>query len=210
MKVECIDLGVVDYKDSWGLQKEFLPRLRDGSLDAVFISCRHRPVITLGRAAGPASIVAPAEELLRRGIPVYAVERGGDATYHGPGQATVYPLCNLGRFKKDIHLFLRMLEDAVIAFTAGMGGEAARRPGLTGAWCGRRKLASIGIAIKNWITFHGVSVNIATGDLGNFRLIRPGGMDIEMIALEEVCRRPIDADDARLRLVSTIREVFCG
>ncbi|OGX18294.1 MAG: lipoyl(octanoyl) transferase, partial [Omnitrophica WOR_2 bacterium RBG_13_44_8b] len=110
--------------------------------------------------------------------------RGGDVTYHGPGQLTVYPIFDLKYFRKDINFFLRFLEQVTIDFLADFAIIGERVPGSTGVWVENKKIASIGIAVRNWITFHGLSINIKSGDLDNFHLIKPCGRDIEMTCLE--------------------------
>lgn len=186
MGLEVIDLGLVDFKTAWRKQKEIFQQVKEGLLDKALITCRHYPVITLGRSSDRKNILISQEGLAKRGIDVYEVERGGDVTYHGPGQLIVYPVFNLRYLKKDIHWFLRSLEDLIIACLGEFGIKGQRLKGLTGVWVGQTKIASIGIAISHWITFHGLSINIKRSDLSNFSLIRPCGMDI-MISCVETC-----------------------
>ncbi len=186
MGLEVIDLGLVDFKTAWQKQKEVFQQVKDGFPDKALVICRHYPAITLGRSADKKNILASQEELAKRGIGVYEVERGGDVTYHGPGQLIVYPVFNLKYLKKDIYWFLRSLEDLIIACLDEFGIKGQRLKGLTGVWVEQGKIASIGIAISHWITFHGFSINIKRSDLINFSLIRPCGMDI-MISSVESC-----------------------
>jgi lipoate-protein ligase B len=208
MKFKLFDLGKVEFRESWQLQKWVFQEIKSGVLDAALIACQHYPVITLGRMGKKSSILISQAELEARGIPIYEIERGGDTTYHGPGQVTLYPIFNLACFKQDIHFFLRRLEDTVINFTQELGVKSQRISGFTGVWVDKKKIASIGIAIKNWITFHGVSINIKSDDLENFRLIKPCGMEIEMTSLETVMAKTIDSGLAKERLVAKLREVF--
>jgi len=143
-----------------------------------------------------------------RGIELYEIERGGDVTYHGPGQLTAYPIFNLNYLKKDIHLFLRQLEEVIIDLLSDLGIKSNRRLGLAGVWVNNQKIASIGIAIKNWITFHGLSINIKKSDLNNFRFIRPCGMDIEMASLETILARDIELANLKIKLIYKFRDVF--
>jgi lipoate-protein ligase B len=161
------------------------------------IICQHYPVITLGRGADRKNILADERELKKRNIPVYEIERGGDVTYHGPGQLVVYPIYNLSFFQRDIHLFLRKLEEMAITVLEEFGISPQRLPGLTGVWVGEKKIASIGIAIKNWITFHGLAINIKQDDLANFSLVRPCGLDITMTSLETVLNKPVNLNSVR-------------
>lgn len=191
MGFKVFDLGLVDFKKGLDFQKEVFARVRHGCFKGALILCRHYPVITVGRTGKRENIKIADSELKARGIPVYQIERGGDVTYHGPGQLVAYPVFNLEYLGKDIHLFLRGLEKVVIDFLSDYGITGLRVPGLTGVWVDKQKIASIGIAIKNWITFHGVSLNIKRDDLAYFGLIKPCGMDIEMASMEGVLHKEV-------------------
>jgi lipoyl(octanoyl) transferase len=201
VEIAVFDLGLVDFFKAREFQKEIFGRVRGSAFPGALILCRHYPVITLGRASRPDSVVATPRELKERGIPVYEIERGGDATYHGPGQVTAYPVLDLRYFKKDIHWFLRQLEEAVIGVLSDYGLSGSREPGRTGVWVNGDKIASIGIAIRHWITFHGVSVNVKKEDQSNFGLIRPCGMDITMTCMEAALGREVDTEDVKNNLM---------
>jgi len=190
--MQVYDLGLMPYKQAYIFQKEAFLKVKSGILDHALIFCRHFPVITLGRKINPANILVTPEKLQDKGIELCNIERGGDATYHGPGQLTVYPIFNLNYLKKDIHFYLRYLESVIIDSLFDLGIHAERKEGLTGAWVNERKIASIGISIKNWITFHGFTINIKKDDLENFKLIRPCGMDIKMTSAESVLGMDIE------------------
>src|SRR5690606_8611091 len=135
----------------------------------------HPHVITLGRAQQAlGNVLAPGE------VEVIAVERGGDVTYHGPGQLVAYPIIKLGEGERDLHRFLRNLEDGMIRTLARHGIAAGRQPGKTGVWIDDRKIASIGIACRRWVTFHGLALNVTT-DLGYFHRINPCGFQAEIM-----------------------------
>ena len=187
-----VDLGLVDFKQALELQKKLFEQIKTGSLGSALVFCRHLPVITLGRRSSASNILAGSETLERSGIPVYPVDRGGDVTYHGPGQLVVYPVLHLSVFKKDIHFYLRKLEETVIGLLRELGVNAGAREGFTGVWVGGAKIASIGICVRNWISYHGLALNVERGDLDNFSLIRPCGMDIEMTSLETLLGQKID------------------
>lgn len=206
--MKIFDLGLIDFNVALQFQKDALCEIKNKTLDSALIICRHYPVITLGRQADKKNILVSEDELQAKGIPVYKVERAGDVTYHGPGQITVYPIFNLNYFKKDIHLFLRQLETVVIDLLSDFGIIGLRNKGLTGVWLGRQKIASIGIAIKNWITFHGISINIKKDDLANFGLIRPCGMDVEMACLETVLGQEVEIDSVKGNVVHKFEDVF--
>jgi lipoate-protein ligase B len=191
MENKILDLGLVDYPKALKLQKDNFELIKSGSLKSVLLFCRHYPVITLGRRASLNNIIVDMSILSSRGIAVYPVERGGDVTYHGPGQLVVYPLIHLKAFKKDIHFFLRRLEQTVMMVLSEFGIQACLKPGLTGVWVGERKICSIGITVRNWISYHGLALNISKKDLANFSLIKPCGMDIEMTSMETVLNKEI-------------------
>lgn len=208
MEFEIFDLGLVDFKEFLEFQKGVFGYVKSGSFKSALVLCRHLPVITLGRRALMENIRVSEAELNSKGIQIYSIERGGDVTYHGPGQITAYPIFDLGRLKKDVHLFLRQLEQVVIDLLSDFGIKGIRCSGLTGVWVGKQKIASIGIAIRSWITFHGLSINIKKDDLDNFRLIRPCGMDIEMTSLETVLGRKIEAATIKDILIRRFEYAF--
>lgn len=201
MEFKVFDLGLVEYKKAWDFQKEIFSAVKNNRLTCVLILCQHYPVITVGRTADRKNILFSQEELSAKGIRTYEIERGGDVTYHGPGQLVVYPIFNLSYFKRDIHLFLRKLEESAIQILSAFGISGARKPGLSGVWVGEKKIASIGIAIKNWITYHGLALNIKSDDLINFSLIRPCGRDIIMTSLESLLKRKIDIERIKEMMV---------
>lgn len=208
MEFEVFDLGLVDFKKAWQFQKETFQKVKNGLLESGLILCRHYPVITLGRSANKKNILVSEQELKIRKIPVYEIERGGDVSYHGLGQLMAYPIFNLNYFKKDIHLFLRQLEEMIINLFWDLGIKGRREPGLTGVWINRQKIASIGIMIKNWITFHGLSINIKSNDLENFRFIRPCGMDIKVSCAEDILGKNIEIGDLKKNLAEKFHDIF--
>lgn len=206
MQIEVFDLGLIDYRTAWDFQKEAFKVVKYENFANTLILCQHFPVITLGRTTDRKNILVDESELSLKKIKVYQIERGGDVTYHGTGQLTVYAIFNLNYLKKDIHFFLRYLEEVTIELLYDLGVKGTRYPGLTGVWVDKQKVASIGIAIRNWITFHGLSINIKKFDLDNFRLIRPCGMDIEMTSLETVLGRDIEIDNLKESLIRKFKE----
>lgn len=172
-----VELGRRPYLEVLELQRELCRRRGAGeSAEDLLLLVEHDPVITLGRGTRAASLPLRPAELERRGVPVVEVERGGDVTYHGPGQLVGYPIIDLGGHRRDLHWYLRTLEDALILALGRLGIEAERRPGLTGVWTAGRKIASIGIHVKRWVTLHGFALNVAT-DLPAFDLIVPCGIE---------------------------------
>jgi lipoate-protein ligase B len=144
----------------------------------------------------------------RLGIDFYAVDRGGDITYHGPGQLVVYPIFDLSRYKKDLKYFLNQLEETIIRFLRIYNIGAKRKSGFTGVWIGDKKIASIGIAVKKWITYHGMAINI-NPDLRYFSFIRPCGLDIKMTSVSQVLNHEIEIDrELKQNLINKFKEVF--
>lgn len=208
MDFKIFNLGLIKFESAWKLQKELLSQVAAGTLPGALILCRHHPVITLGRLAGEENILVPPEVLKARGIEVRGIERGGDVTYHGPGQLVAYPIFNLNLLGRDLHLFLRQLEEAALEFLSAFGLYASRLSGKTGVWIGTEKIVSVGISVKNWVSFHGLSINIKAKDLENFSLIRPCGLDIKMTALETVLGRGVQIEGAGVQLVEAFNTVF--
>jgi lipoate-protein ligase B len=181
------DLGRRPYGEVLELQRNLCRRRITGeTTEDLLLLVEHEPVVTLGRGTRAHSLPLAPAELERRGVPVYEVERGGDVTFHGPGQLVGYPILDLRQHREDLHWYLRSLEAGLIGALDMLGIAAGPNPGLTGVWTRGRKLASIGIHVKQWVTFHGFALNVNT-DLSYFDLIVPCGIrDVVMtsVALE--------------------------
>jgi lipoate-protein ligase B len=210
MLVKTFDLGLLTFKETYQFQQKIFEEVVSRNIDSGLIFCRHYPVITLGRSAKLENILIPLDELRVKKIDLYRIERGGDVTYHGPGQLTVYPIFNLKYLEKDIYLFLRNLEEVVRDFLLTLKIPTQTRPNLTGVWVANKKIASLGISIRKWISFHGLSINIRQFDLSNFKLIRPCGMDIEMVSADELLYRKIDFIQAINLILNSFKKVFKG
>ncbi|MFH1578235.1 MAG: lipoyl(octanoyl) transferase LipB [Candidatus Omnitrophota bacterium] len=208
MKLEIFDLGLVDFKSAWDFQKNIFLRVKQGKIPSALILCRHLPVITLGRKANQENILAAHQELEALNIQTYEIERGGDVTYHGPGQLCAYPILNLSYFKKDINWLLRSLEAMLVGVLSEFGVKAQSLPGLTGVWIAQKKIASIAIAIKSWISFHGISLNIKSNDLRNFYLIRPCGLDIIMTSMESELKQEIKIDKVKASFLQNFNKTL--
>ncbi|MCG8431917.1 MAG: lipoyl(octanoyl) transferase LipB, partial [Candidatus Omnitrophica bacterium] len=191
-KAAILEVGPVSYRDAWQIQRDTWEKVYQGHAEAVLVFCRHHPVITTGRRGEGNNLLVSKEVLAQRGIGLHRAERGGEITYHGPGQLTVYPVVNLNKTRRDLHWFVRALETVIIATLAECRLLGQRHPGLTGVWVAERKIASIGIALRRWITWHGFSVNLAADDLDNFSLIRPCGLNVRMTSVEREAGRRID------------------
>jgi len=199
-----VDLGVLDYRDAWARQLALVEeRKLDGGVDTVLI-VEHPHVITVGRSREAArNVVAPGD------VPVIEIERGGDATYHGPGQVVAYPILLLRDGERDLHRFLRNLGEAMIRTVARWQLAADREPGKTGVWLttadgARRKLASIGIACRRWVTFHGVALNVTT-DLAYFHRINPCGFEATvMTTMARERGAPVAIDEVKRALAEEL------
>jgi len=201
-------LGRIDYGDALALQQQLVEERRSGAIADTLLLLEHPPVITLGvkTRRGPNHIVASAEQLAREGVTVHETGRGGDVTYHGPGQLIGYPIFDLAPDRKDVHRYVRDLEEVIIRAIAEFGIEGRRVKGLTGVWVGpegrEEKIAAIGVRISRWITSHGFALNVAS-NLAHFDLIVPCGIrDRGVTSMERVLGRPIamaDVEDAVVR-----------
>jgi len=172
-----VAMGRVPYADALALQREIArDRIAGDIAQDVLLLVEHPPVVTLGRSAKAHNLVGSPELLAARGVEVHEVERGGDVTFHGPGQLVGYPIIDLKRHRQDLHWYLRQVEEALIVALDDLGVVAARHPGLTGVWTSGRKIASIGVHARDWVTWHGFALNVTT-DLSFFDLIVPCGID---------------------------------
>ncbi|MBI5366508.1 MAG: lipoyl(octanoyl) transferase LipB [Planctomycetes bacterium] len=171
--LELLDLGRIDYREAWALQLRRVEERAAGRVGDALLFCEHPPVITCGRGTKPANLLAP-------DVPVVEIERGGDVTWHGPGQLVGYPILLLPPGGRDLHRHLRWIEAGLIRALARLGVAGEPRAGLTGVWVGARKLASIGIAVRRWVTYHGFALNVEP-DLAAFARIRPCGLDASVM-----------------------------
>ncbi len=171
------DLGLIDYDEAWALQKRAAAaRISRVLPHDLLILCEHPAVVTLGRSTKSGNLLASPEYLGALGIQLRDVERGGDVTVHEPGQLVTYPIVDLKEHTKDLHWYLRQVEAAIIHALASLGLESGRQAGLTGVWREGRKLGSIGVHARDWVTWHGVALNV-TNDLATFAHVVPCGID---------------------------------
>ena len=168
-------LGPTPYREGLALQEALVSLRAAGASGDWLLFPDHPPVLTLGRGGSEESLRVSRETLARRGIELFEVTRGGDLTWHGPGQLVGYPIVDLERRGRDLHRYLRELEQSLILALEGWGIPARRVPGRTGVWAGEEKIASLGIAVRRWIGYHGFALNVAP-DLGFFELIHPCGL----------------------------------
>ena len=233
MNLTVIDLGTVPYGNALELQRSVASARISGQVAGdVLLLVEHPPVVTLGRGTKPGHLVASGPQLAARGVELFEVERGGDVTFHGPGQLVGYPIIDLKRHRQDLHWYLRQVEEAIIQALAAVGLPATRHPGFTGVWtkatpdsrfpipqpgltngesrnAALRKIASIGVHARDWVTWHGFALNITT-DLSYFDLIVPCGIsDVTMTTVQrELAEQFPGTDPVKQAVIQSFASVF--
>ncbi len=206
--IETRNLGLTRYADVLALQRELHARRKAGESPDTLILTEHRPVFTLGSAADGRHLLVSEAELHDRGIDLVHVERGGDITYHGPGQLVAYPILDLRDHGRDVHRYIRDLEETVIRLLDGYGVTGERRRGTPGVWAGAAKIASVGVYISRWVTMHGIAINLAP-DLTPFALINPCGLvGMEMTSVAHCTGVAPEMADAGRRYAAIFAGVF--
>ena len=213
--LEVRRLGIIGYGPALDLQQRLVAERQRGLIPDQLLLLQHPPVITRGVRAGADNVLASPALLRRRGVEIHDVRRGGDVTYHGPGQLVGYPIVLLKPDRCDVHRYVRDLEEVLVRTAAEFGVRATRVPGLTGVWVGNDKLAAIGVRLSRWVTSHGFALNVTT-DLDDFALIRPCGLaDRGVTSLRRLTGREIPdaavADCAAQRFAEVFeREIRAG
>jgi lipoyl(octanoyl) transferase len=220
-----VDLGLIGYAEAWELQKRLVAARKAGAISDVLLFCEHPHVITLGRNGKREHLLASENVLRQKGVEFHETDRGGDITYHGPGQIVGYPILDLDGIRRDVHWYVRMLEECMIRATADFGIAARREEGKTGIWVDveesgsslatrqpplatSEKLAAIGVHISRWVTSHGFAYNVAT-DLRYFDLIVPCGIqERKATSLEKLLERGIKRNEVTPLLAKHFGEVF--
>src|SRR5467141_1649212 len=207
-----VDLGLLGYAEAYALQKRVVAARKGGAIEDVLLLCEHPHVITLGRSGKRDNLLASEHVLRQKGVEFHATDRGGDITYHGPGQTVGYPILNLGAIRRDVVWYVRMLEEAMIRATAEFGITAERVAGKTGIWVKsgdtEEKLGAIGVHISRWVTSHGLAYNVST-DLRYFDLIVPCGIaDRKATSLEKLLGRSVRREEIAPRIAKHFGDVF--
>lgn len=203
-----VDLGFIDYESAYGIQKGFVNRVKSGEEDDCLIIAEHPAVFTIGRTGSMKNMLVGNEFLAENNIKVLNVDRGGDITFHGPGQVVMYPIINLAFRHRDLHRYLRDLEEVVIRSLHGYGISAGRISGRTGVWAFGKKISSVGVAASNWVTFHGLSLNVNV-ELDFFSMINPCGMKgVAVTSMKEILKRNISLKDVKDSVVTSFCNVF--
>jgi lipoyl(octanoyl) transferase len=201
-------LGRLTYAQGLELQAHLVADRQADRIVDVLLLLEHAPVFTLGRNAQAQNILVPEALLRERGFDVYDTGRGGDVTYHGPGQVVGYPILSLAPDRQDVHRYVRDLEEVMIRACRDFGVEAGRVAGLTGCWVGGEKIGAIGVRISRWVTSHGFAFNVAT-DLAPYSLIVPCGIaDHGVTSLERLLSRPVPVAEAQSSLTRHFAAVF--
>jgi len=197
-------LGTVSYADGLALQNELVEQRHRGEIGDTVLLLEHEPVYTIGRTRDQTSLRDPGD----LPHPVFEINRGGQATYHGPGQLVGYLILDLNVHGRDLHDYLRRIESFLIAFAGHFGMEAGRREGLTGVWVEDRKLASIGVGVRKWISMHGFGLNVSS-DLSGYEAITPCGIaNVTMTSLSKESGREITVEEAARAIEPCLREAF--
>lgn len=220
-----MDLGLVDYTKAWDFQTELFqsilavknanrdrPETDQLPTDNYLLLCEHPPVVTLGKSGDPSNLLASPEQLAGHGATYVNTNRGGDITFHGPGQLVVYPVIDLENFFTDINRYMRSLEESVIRTLKAFQVDGGRIAGLTGVWISdgptQRKICAMGVKTSRWVTMHGLALNVNV-DLRFFDLIVPCGIqNKEVTSLKKECGREFDMQEIKTRLSENLLEVF--
>jgi len=208
MNIDLVDLGISDYKEAYQFQRETLRRRQFQEIKDTIILTEHNPVLTIGRSGSRSNILVGQDVLEAYKISVYEIDRGGDITYHGPGQIVVYPILDLKGYKKDIRWYIRSLEVVIINFLDKCNIKAERKDNLTGVWVEQEKIASIGIGVSKWVSYHGFSLNICP-DLEYFDLINSCGLvGTKATSLSKILNKPVNIQDIKDILMGSFEEIF--
>ena len=203
-----VKLGRTNYKDTWDLQKKLVELRFQGKIPDILLVTEHDPVLTMGRGTAKSNLLVSRAELESRGIELYQIERGGDITFHGPGQLVLYPIIDLAKRGRDLHKYLRDLEEVVILTLKEYDLTATLKKGLTGVWVNNHKLAAIGVAVSHWISYHGLALNVNT-DLDYFKLINPCGItQFPVGSIASMVGKEIDFAETESLLTENFAEYF--
>jgi len=189
------------------LQRSLRERRANGSIGDLLITVEHDPVLTIGRRGSRGNLLVAEDDLAAEGICLFEVERGGDITYHGPGQLVVYPIVDLRDHGRDLHGYVEGLEEATIRTLRAFGVDGRREPGLPGVWTDAGKIASIGVHVRRWITMHGLALNVAV-ERRHFEMIRPCGLSVRAVSMCEITEVSVGLRDVTERFLDEACEVF--
>lgn len=203
----CYRLNRVSYGIAWEIQRQMVQERRNGQCEDSIILLEHDPVFTIGRAGSRNNIIVPDTKLKTEAVNVFEVDRGGDITYHGPGQLVAYPIMDLTLHGRDLHLYVRQLEEVIIRTIALYGIEGWREQGLTGVWTEKGKVAAIGVGVKGWVSMHGFALNV-NPDMKYFGMINPCGITNRPVASMRGFGIKASLEDVADVLLEKFAEVF--
>jgi len=204
--IDIQDLGEnLDFQETWTLQEDLVAKRRENQLEDTLLLLEHAPVYTIGRTRDKSSLLNPSS----LPHPTVEINRGGQATYHGPGQLVGYAILDLNNYGKDLHEHLRNLEEVLILTLAEFGVQAQRRDGLTGVWIENRKIASLGVGVRKWISLHGFGINVQKKSLNGFQSITPCGLDgVSMTSLESEIETCVTMADFKTTVSHFFTKIF--
>jgi lipoyl(octanoyl) transferase len=206
--IQIINTGLSDYQQIWDLQKKLFKQVVKSHSQNYLIITEHHPVITIGKSGSLNHVITDLSYLESNGIDVIEIDRGGDITFHGPGQLVGYPILDLSQFHQDVHWYLRNLEEVIIGTLKDLSIRGVRIPGLTGVWVGKKKICAIGIKVTHWVTMHGFALNIST-NLDYFKHIIPCGIaDKGVTSILEEVGNNIDRKDVIMSLSNHFEKIF--
>jgi len=206
--LELLDAGITDYHKAWEFQKKIFNQVVNDRSENYLILTEHNPVITIGKTGSFKNLLTEPAHLKSRGIKIIEIDRGGDITFHGPGQIVGYPILDLFQFKKDIHWYLRNLEEVIIQTLRDFNIEGGRIPDLTGVWVKKKKICAIGVKVTRWVTMHGFALNVST-NLDYFNHIIPCGIsDHGVTSIFDQIGNISDQKDVIKSLYHNFAEVF--
>ena len=205
-----VNLGQAKYREVLDLQRRLVKLRQEGKVPDVLLLVEHEPVITLGRRGNTANILSTDEELVSQGIQIHQTERGGDVTYHGPGQLVAYPIIHLTQREISIHTYVHMLEETIILTLDDFDIGGGREPQHRGVWVGDRKVAALGVAIRRWVTFHGFALNVSP-NLDHYCHINPCELGHEQVtSMASLLGEPVSMAEVTRKVLGNFVEVFPG
>lgn len=211
MKIEKLkieDLGLIEYSKAYAIQKDVLEKRKNEDMPDTLLLAEHPSVFTMGRTGSMENLLVDVEVLDQKDIKLLNIDRGGDITYHGPGQILLYPIINIKKNSLDVHSYIRSLEDIAIQFLSSYGLNGHRIKGSSGVWVDDKKISSIGVGVSKWVSFHGMSINI-NNDLNYFSMIRSCGIKgIQTTSLAKILKQTLDMEESKKQLISIFRQIF--
>ncbi len=200
------DLNLIDYSSAYQIQQETVRDVIAGGIPTLIL-CEHPPILTLGRLATEDNILLASHRITQKGVKILRINRGGEVTFHGPGQLVIYPIFPLAHFGKDLKRYMNTLEQVAIDLLGHFGIVANSIPGERGVWVNDKKIASIGIGVRKWVSFHGMAINVNT-DLNYFSLIKPCGLNVQMTSISAVRGKEIDMKRIKEKAIDCFCERF--